>query len=48
MATTLLVIGICILLATILGIVILIIPSKKMLIIEKWIKAWRGENRTPA
>lgn len=44
MTTALLAIGICILLAFLLGIVILIMPKEKMKIIEKWIKAGRGKG----
>jgi hypothetical protein len=47
MTTALLAIGICILLAILLGIVFLIMPKEKMKIIEKWIKAWKGERPSP-
>ena len=45
MITLICAIAICILSAILLGIVILIIPIKKMLIIEKWIKAFRSNIR---
>jgi hypothetical protein len=39
---------ITLLLAILLGFVVLILPDRKLLIIEKWIKAWKGKIATPA
>jgi uncharacterized membrane protein len=45
MTTLLWLIPVVIFLAILLGITIGIIPEKKLLIIEKWIKAWKGKSR---